>query len=400
MQRLRLPLAAIFITVLLDLLSFGMIIPDIQLRGEKLVKEAAWLQNLPVSQGLIIGLTIAVFSITQFLVSPYLGRLSDNVGRRRVLLITTALSTASLVIYAFADQLWVLLLARILQGAAAGNLAVAYAYISDVTETTDRAKAMGSLGAAFGIGFILGPPFGAFLLKVGGGAPMLMGLVAAVLALVNFCFVWFFLPESKPEEEAGTEPMKLVALAKQAFQTPGLGFLLALFFAVNFGFANLESTYFRMAHDEFRLDEFQTSLVLVVVGIASALMQGALIPVLTKHFRETVLVRIAFIIQTPTMMLVPFMRPWFPMLTTAAMLGGSSGLAQPNLSSLISKSSPRNIVGGIFGVTNALGALARIIGPMVGNVLYDIKPWAPYIFAGCVLIIPLIGAWFVRQPLE
>src|SRR5690606_10023693 len=111
---------------------------------------------------------------------------------------------------------------------------------------------------------------------------------------------------------------------------------------------NLESTYFRMAHDQFHLDEFQTSLVLVVVGIASAVAQGGLIPMLTRRFREITLVRAAFILQTPTMVLVPFMRPWLPMLGTAAMLGGSSGLAQPNLSSLISKSSPVAIVGGIF----------------------------------------------------
>ena len=155
------PLGAIFITVLIDLLSFGLVIPDIQIRGDSLG-----------ASGWVRGLLLATFSIAQLLTAPYLGRLSDSIGRRLILLLTTVLSVICFVFYAHADTLVYLFISRVISGIAGANLPVAYAYVADVTKPEERAKGMGLIGAAFGVGFIFGPVLGGVLLQAGGGKPL------------------------------------------------------------------------------------------------------------------------------------------------------------------------------------------------------------------------------------
>ncbi len=231
------PILAIALTVFVDLLGFGLVIPDIQLRGEKLG-----------AQGVILGLTIASFSIAQLLTAPLLGRWSDSVGRRRILLITSTLSWLAYLFYAHATVLWIMIAARVLGGIGAANLGVAYAYIADVTEPKDRAKAMGVLGASFGMGFIFGPPLGSYLVQLGHGGPLVLGYTSASLCLVNLLYIYFVLPESlKRGSREGEERAPSFRNLHKALATPGLPLLLVMFFAVNFGFSNLESTFFRLA---------------------------------------------------------------------------------------------------------------------------------------------------------
>jgi len=380
------PIIGIFLTVFLDMLSFGLVIPDIQLRGDQLGAE-----------GILRGLLLASFSIAQFLTAPLLGRMSDQLGRRPILLVTAFLSVASLVLYAHADLLWIMFAARILSGVSGASIGVAYAYIADVTNASNRARGMGIVGAAFGLGFIFGPPVGALLIGAGDGTPLLMGYVAAGLALLNFLYILFVLPEShrKGPEASPAKSTHLQNLAR-ALNTPTLGLLLMLFLVANFAFTNLETTFFLLEVQHFGMTELDGALVLTFVGVISAFMQGYLVRVVTPRFGEVRLLRLSYILQTPALAAIPFATPWGWQLGVLFILGIGTGLAQPCLGSLISKNAPKEMQGGIFGVTQSIGALARIVGPLVSNTLFDFRYWGPYILAAFLMVIPLLGMWRIR----
>lgn len=397
------PLLALFLTVFLDLLAFGLVIPDIQLRGESLG-----------ARGAILGLLIATFSIAQLAFAPGMGRLSDRIGRRPVLLATTSLSALAFLAYAFADNLPLMFLARVLSGIASANIGVAYAYVADVTAAENRAKGMGVVGAAFGLGFILGPPLGSFLVSLDharhiaahpdltlsaqyAAQPLVLGLSAVLLSAVNWAFVYWILPESRK----GREPernISTIATLRMGFSTKGLALLLALFFAFSFAFSNLESTYFRLSVNWFGLEQYEGALILVVVGVVSAVMQGGVVRWAAPRFGEPALVRWSYLALGPCLALIPFLKPWAPQIAVIIVTGIATGLAQPALGSLISKSSPAALQGSVFGATQALGALARILGPVAGNKLYELQPYAPYLLAGAIMAIPALGAWWVKMP--
>ena len=400
------PVLAIFLTVLLDMLGFAMFIPDLQLRGEGFVRDFLHLAPDAVDSriGLLLGLQIAAFSIAQLITAPILGRLSDTRGRRIVLLISSALSVVAYGVYAFAPSLPFLILSRALSGIAAANLGVAFAYVSDVTKPEERAKAMGFLGAAFGIGFILGPGLGVLLLHLGGDKPFLLGLVAAGFALVNFLFIFTLLPESLVL--SGEKRVRsLVGDLREAFRSPTLALLLVVFFMVQLGFTGLETTFFRLLETPrwiFGLNNDAKrigAIVLGLVGIIAAFMQGVVIRNLPKGTDERKVLRYAYLLFIPSLALVPFLPLWFPGVLAILGLGISNGLAQPTLSSLISRNAPLGIVGGIFGVTQALGALARVLGPLIGNPLFEWRPYAPYVFGAGLACIPAYLIWTTRLTL-
>ena len=400
------PTVAIFMTVFLDFLSFGSVIPDIQLRAERLVSQTTWFgfdfSTLSTNAvGFFIGLTIALYSIAQFLLAPLFGRISDTYGRRPVLIITCTLAVVAAALYAYADNLAIMWLSRIALGVAGANLGVAYAYASDISTEQDRPKTMGLLGMAFGLGFMFGPPIGAFLITLGDGSPFYLGWGSAALALINLVFVVFFLPEpEKKEPVEPSDPEKKVNRWQQlkiALETPGLRILAILFFVANFAFANIESTFYRIGEDVYRVTEQDTTWVLVLIGVIAAITQGGLIRVLAPKFGEVNLIRAGYFLQTPAILVIPFV-PWgWMVFAGASVIGISSGIAQPSLNSLISKAAPVAMVGGIFGITQSLGALARIISPMLANTLYQWSPAVPYIFAAILMLIPTVMAWFIPR---
>ncbi|MFM9873071.1 MAG: MFS transporter [Fimbriimonadaceae bacterium] len=391
------PIFAIFLTIFLDMLSFGTVIPDIQLRAEKLVNAATWLpKDNPAVLGLVIGFTIALFSLAQFLISPHLGRISDEKGRRPVLLVTCTFAMLAPLLYAFSGTSLILMwISRLLHGAAGGNLGVAYAYVADITEEKDRAKSMGVLGAAFGLGFIFGPPLGSFLVELNHGQPYYLGLAAAGFALINLIFVALYLPESRKGSPAGPRENRFLAI-KTAFKQPTLGPLLALFFVGSFAFTHLETTYYRLGEDVYKFNQLQTSMVLVTVGIVAAVVQGGLIRILEPRFGETKLLRVGYLLQAPILASMPYVMPWIPVIGGAILLGTSSGIAQPSLSSLVSKAAPEDMRGSIFGINQSLGSLARIIGPFTANVAYAHSPATPYLIAAAIMLIPAIGFWRIK----
>ncbi len=299
------PLVAIFLTVFIDMLGFGIVIPDIQRRGEVLV-----------GAGPQLGMLIAVYSIVSFIFAPLMGRWSDKIGRRGILVFTSLLAVASFGIYAFATEPWIMILSRALGGLSAANLGVAFAYVADVTKPEDRSKSMGLIGMAFGLGFILGPPIGGLLgqldhkayLATQGlqltretevlafqGAPFLMGMAAAAFCFINFLVVVFALPESLKPGAEKAKAFNFQSLVT-AFKTPGLSTLLILFFVANFAFTNLESTYFNLVNIRFGMTQSEGTYVLAAVGVATAFMQGYFIRVLLAKFTEPSLLRFSYLL--------------------------------------------------------------------------------------------------------
>lgn len=400
------PIVGIFLTVFLDLISFGMFIPDLQLRGEtvaqKMLGSHEGLRGGDPRIGFLVGALLGGFSLAQLVASPYLGRLSDQMGRRKVLIVTTLLSLVSYLMYAHGDSYAVLLGSRIIAGLAAANLGVAFAYVADVSAPEDRAKGFGAVGAALGLGFILGPPLGGFLLKVANDSPQMLGYVGAVLVVVNLAYIILLLPDP---EIVHTERMSMMKEIGVAFRSPGLGILLAMFFAFNLGMANLQSTFFLLLADSRSVYHLAAdaakqngSLILSLVGVVGVIMQGGLVPKLTPKFGEVRLLRFGFICMAPAIALVPFSPLWLPAILVVILLGIGNGLAQPSLSSLVSRSAPKEIQGGIFGVNQALGALARLVGPIISSPLFAYKPSAPYIVGALVILFPTFAAFRLSTP--
>ncbi len=375
---------AIFITVFLDMLSFGIFIPDISVRGDALG-----------ARDIVRGLLIAIFSIASLIFSPILGRWSDRVGRRKVLLVSTVITIFSYVAYGFSTALPMMFLSRILGGLGGANIGVAYAYVADVTKPEERAKGMGIIGAAFGMGFVFGPPLGIALLVVGKKDPMWLGIGGTLLAIVNLVFIYLYVRDTDTHVDHNRTEFSLAALW-QALRLPGLGIMLAIFFSYNFAFSNLESTYMLLAVKQFGWPQEQAGLVLVLVGVVMAAMQGYFIGVLTPKFGELKLLRVGFLIVAPVIALVPFALPFGVHLLGVIALGIGSGLASPSLGSLVSRNAPATMQGGIFGITQGLGAFARILGPLVANSLFDIRYFWPYLLAGIIMVLPVLGSWLVR----
>lgn len=385
-------MVGIFLTVFIDLLSFGLVIPDIQLRAEQLGAE-----------GFTIGFALGIFSLAQLLTAPFLGRLSDRIGRRKILVITCALAVVSFLVYANATNLTMIYIARVFAGIAGANIGVAFAYIADVTTPENRSKGMGMVGAAFGLGFIFGPALGGQLIRVGNDKPELLGYTGAALALVNLIYVWLALPESRPAQRG---PQRgFMENFRIAFGVRPLALLLTMFFVYNFAFTMLETTFFRLLSEPkwiFGLSmveaKQQGAYVLALVGVVGVIMQGWLIRLLTPKFGEVNLLRVGYLLVGPCLYFIPHIPLWVPFIVGTIFLGIGTGLSQPSLSSLVSRNAPMDMQGGIFGITQALGALARCFGPIVSNSLFEVSPAVPYTLAALLVIFPAIAAWFVRMP--
>lgn len=378
------PLVVIFITVFVDMLSFGLVIPDLQLRAPQL-GAGGW--KLGVVQG--------AFSFCTFLAAPWFGRLSDRVGRKPVLALGALLNAGSFLLYAYAHDFPSLLAARVMGGVGSANLSAAFAYVSDVTGEQSRAKGFGFLGAAFGLGFIFGPVAGGVLAERGGN--WLLGIVAMSVALVNFVWILVALREGRAPTTSAMV-FNLRAL-REAVAIPGMTALLLLFGVYNFGFSNLEATFVRLMNANHGLDREHTGYILGFVGVCMAFVQAGLVGRVAARFGERAMVRIGLLLVVPVLALLPFV-PTVPLVyATVLPLALGAGLAGPGIQSLISRTASAAIQGGMFGVTQGIGALARTVGPVVGNTLYENKPEYPYLAGAIIILLPVAISWLALPSL-
>ena len=392
----RSPLAVIFITVLIDLIGFGMVFPLIGLYGKHYG-----------ASGIQLAILGGTFSLMQAFFAPLWGALSDRVGRRPVLLFSLAGSTASYLIFALSPTYLWLLVSRTVGGIFAANISTAQAYIADITPPAERARGMGLIGAAFGIGFTLGPPLGGIAsAKLGLPAP---GLIAAAICGSNLLLAFIRLPESLPREKREkprhrTHPLQprrlLEILARKE-----LGFLLLAFFAVTFAFSNLEQTFTLLFQNKFDFETgdagYKAGLVLMVTGLLGAVIQGGLIRKLVSRFGEASLFMAGLVFNFFTMAVFPYI-PTYPMYFLLGIpMAIGNGLVNPTLSAMISKAADEREQGAVMGVSQGLSSLARAMGPFCGLLTFAIQPHYPYwIGASLTLVTLFSGILFFQSRLQ
>ncbi len=373
----------LFLIVLVDLIGFGLVIPLLPFYA---VRFAASPQE--------VTLLLATYSFCQLFTAPLWGRLSDRVGRRPVLMASMLASASAYLWFGAANALWMLFAARALAGACAGNIAAAQAYIADVTTPENRAKGMGLIGAAFGLGFIVGPALGGFL---AGNDPAIADLarpawLAAALSLAALCGVIVLLRESLPPERRGGAARGRIGAILGALRRPVLARLILTFFLVILAFAGMESTFALWAMRQFGWGPGQVGYVFAYVGVLSAVLQGGLIGRLTNRFGEERLLIAGLVLIAGGLVVLAATRdiPLLAIAVTGLALG--MGLTQPSLNSLISRRAGSTEQGEVLGVSQSVGSLARVLGPAAAGALFgELGRASPFLW-GAVLVA---GAWLV-----
>jgi DHA1 family tetracycline resistance protein-like MFS transporter len=370
----RSSLTIIFTTVFVDLLGFGIVLPLLPYYATEFHASAV-----------TAGALIAVYSAMQFLCAPLWGRWSDRIGRRPVILLSLAGSTLSYLLFALANGVGLLFVSRLLAGVAGANIPVAQAFIADITSEKERARGMGLIGAAFGLGFVFGPAIGGLLAHYGHSAP---GLAASAICGVNLLAAFRRLPESLPREHRHQTPSAHpLRQLRDALRRPQLGVLMFLFTTVVFSFATMETTLSLLCATSYAMSAAHIYWLFGYMGLVTTLTQGGLVGRLSGRVDETRLVVIGAALLAVGLGAAPFTAPVAPLLAALGAIAVGQGIASPVLSSLISKSSGSREHGGILGVSQSLGSLARILGPLWGGVLFEYGgPASPYVTTAALML--------------
>jgi MFS family permease len=391
-------LGVLWLIVLISLLGFGVTVVPFPLVAEQMGASDFW----KTFGG------AGVFSLFQLLATPAWGRFSDAFGRKPILVGSLAGTVVAYVWQAYANDLMSLLVARAFAGIMSGNLAAAFAYATDVTDTKNRAKGLGIVGSAFGIGFALGPPLGGFLGVDAAGVPSLhtVSLVAAALATIALVGSVLFLKESLAPElrrpmggqggltaDAGAVPG--VSPLKAFVSNPALSGLLLASLVVAVGGGALQSVFQFWGRDMFGFTLREIGLQFMVFALFSAVGQAGLVGPLARRFGEKRLAVMSII--GVTFGLVLFAVAWHPGVVWAAMIvfGLASGLFTPAVTSLMSFEADPRSRGAVMGIFNASSSAGRIVGPAVsGPVYFSFGPAAPFIAAA---VLTVIGAFFLSR---
>ena len=384
-SRRRASLGVIFLTVLLDLLGFGIVIPILPLYAEKM--HATDFET---------GILLAIYSVMQLLFAPIWGRLSDRAGRRPVLLISIFGSIGSQLGYALAPSFWWLVVARGFAGVCGANITAAQAYIADVTDEKSRAAGMGMLGAAMGIGFVFGPAVGGFLSTRSANLPF---FVAAAFAGVNFVSAFVLLKEPRSAgDRTRARTLTWAGLVRTA-TTPRLLTLMLLFFVVTFGFANLEGTFSLFLERRFHYGRREASYLFTYIGLLMVIVQGGMVRRLVPRFGEQKMIVFGTLLMAIGFFLTRQADALPSLLVAIAVLAVGNGLNTPSLSSLISRGASGDHQGGVLGVSQSMGALARVVGPLIGTLTLSFGISVPYLTGGTAMVVACVFAvLFVRQP--
>lgn len=393
-------LPAVFLVVLIDLMGFGIVLP-------LLPYYASHFEASPLA----IGLLYSVYSFSQLIFSPLWGAWSDRVGRRPIMLLSTFGSTASYLVFAFSHTLSGLFFSRVLAGIMGGNIAAAQAYVADVTEPADRAKGMGIIGAAFGIGFALGPALSSFLLMPGtqkaliDSAPEVLrgflvqnpysipGIAASAMSLASFLLVLWRLPESaslmKADDALRIKKVSVFSgkfwhsvLSKDSGQ---LSFLYVCLLLVTIGHASLYSSFPLFCKKILSLGAERVGIQFLVMGLIAIFIQGGLIRPLVRALGERQLLIMGNALMVLGLFLIPLARSEMTLSLFLAVLAVGGSLNGPTLASLISKEAGRENVGWAMGNSQGIAALGRVIGPAWGGWLFGFRPQAPFFITSALL---------------
>ena len=359
----RSPLLVIFTTIFIDLVGFGIVMPVLPF-----YVEGTRFNATPRT----VGLLFASYSVMQLIFAPILGRLSDRYGRRPVLLTSIIGTGVGFLILGFATTLWMLFAGRILDGISGGNISTAQAYIADITTKEDRAKGMGLVGAAFGLGFVFGPAIGGILSHWGINVPFVF---AAGLAFANAILLYFTLPETVTRDH----PARVSAARGRgwaqvvsALRQPRLGFVLTIYFLFIVAFSIMTTVFSLFTMFSFGYDASHTGYLFAYVGVIGAIIQGGLIGRLVKTFGEMTLVLVGAFLFALSLFLIPFTGArtgLITLLSVGAAFAVGNALSTPSLTSLASKSASEAEQGVVLGVTQSVASLARAVGPSIAAIL-------------------------------
>ena len=379
----------IFMTVLLDLVGFGIVIPLLPFYA---------LEDQFAASPLEIGFLMASYSLAQFLFAPLWGSLSDRHGRRPILLMSIGLGAIMLAGFAASTSLWMLFLFRSLHGVFAANISTAQAYIADITTPENRAKGMGMIGAALGLGFTLGPWIGGELSVHGHAAPIWL---ACGLSVLNFILAFFLLPESRDLKAASNRRPRPIHPASfmQVFRHPAVGACILLTFVMTFAFSMMEASFALFGEAVNGLDAQAIGRLMGVIGIVMILVQGGLIGRLTRRFGEGALVRVGLPGVGACIATLAFVGPrgdhlvLSPLGGICALLAFFYAIAQPSLYAIISTRSSGDDQGFVMGTNQSLSALARATAPAFGLLLFDrVSVISTFICAAVLLFVASLMA--------
>jgi MFS family permease len=363
----------LFLIVFVDLVGFGLVIPLLPFYAARFAASPLQMTML-----------FATYSLLSMVAAPLWGRLSDRAGRRPVLMVSMAAAALAYLWLAFATQLWMLFAARAFAGACAGNI-----------PPERRAKGMGMIGAAFGLGFIIGPVLGGVIAGDDLATADLAtpGLVAAGLSFAAFLGVLLILPESLAAGRAGEARSRLTVL-RGALARPVLARLLAVFFLVILAFSGMETTFAWWAIGQFGWGPRPIGFVFFYVGLLSALMQGGLIGVLTRRLGEERLMLGGLAAIAVGLVLLALTRqlPLLIVAMTALALG--MGAMQPSLNSLISRRAGADEQGEVMGLAQSVGSLSRVLGPLVAGALFaEFGRNSPFLWGTALVCAALLIGW-------
>ncbi|NNF28542.1 MAG: MFS transporter [Gemmatimonadetes bacterium] len=378
-------LTALFFAVLLDLIGFGIILPLLPFFASDMG-----------ASGFEVGLLVMVYSAIQLVMAPTWGRLSDRLGRRPILIIGLVGSAASYALFATADSLLVLFVSRIVGGFGGSTIPVAQAYIADVTPPSKRAGSMGLIGAAFGLGFVIGPALGGILSTI---SYTTAGYAAAGICLLNAGLALAVLPESRRSEAPPTTPrFDLPEALRQAADSKQVRRILVVYLFLTMAFSALQPTLSLLADARFAMDARQAGYLFALLGLVSVVMQGMLVRRLVPRVGERALLRASAFPFAAGLLLVGLSASTAGLLAGLVLLGLGYGGAIPSVLGLLSRSADPDRQGAALGLGQSVGSSARVLGPLMAGGLFDLRVSLPYVVAAGLVALGLTATTHLSQP--
>lgn len=379
-KMLRSPLFLMAFTIFIDITGFGLVIPLLPF----------WAEHVGASP-IGVGLILTMYALAQFFFTPLLGALSDRYGRKPVLLLSLGIEVISFALSALANSLPLLLLARLIGGIGASNMGSAQAVVSDVTPPEKRAAGMGAIGAAIGMGFVVGPALGGVLSPHGEVTPF---WVAMGLALLNILLVFFLLPETrkqqKTEKTAHAGISILVSGWGKAMRNGPVVSLVLVNLLYTLAFTGMETVFPLLTQKFFGWKSLQNGYVFMYVGILIVLMQGGIVRQLVKRYGERNLMIFGLVFLGLGLLMFIWSSNLAVLLVAVGILSIGDGAVTPTSTAVLSLIAPADEQGEILGFSQGIGGLGRTIGPLIAGALYAFGPSIPFLAGGGFALLAIV----------
>ena len=383
-------LSLIFLIMLMDIIGLTIIIPVAPFIVQRYTHDA-----------FAVTLLTGIYAAAQFVAAPFLGNISDRVGRRPVLLVSVLGSALGYFLFGIGGAFWILLVSRVIDGITGGNLSTASAYIADVSTPEERTKNFGMIGIAFGLGFILGPALGGLASQISIDAP---AFLAGIISLISVGVMYFMLPESLPKERREHAPLTLrdanplISIGEMA-RKPGLAHLFVITCIFAFVFNGINSTLGVFVAQQFKAQPWEISVLFVVGGLVTAVVQAGFVEKVTKRFGEKTMTIVALISLCLGALSIAFAPAFWWLYPTTILRNGIGGFIWATLGSLAAARVLPREQGKLAGVNTALQSLMAVFGPLAAGIAYDsIMPNAPFWIGAVIFAVGAIVALGIQVP--